>query len=90
MLLRILFGHEAVDHDGLRGSLLSDQQNGLLLLSDRLDQEVSADVVHVGNEDARVLRGYVGRVDVLSHSRVPVHPLTGVGTWGLCIGVQYE
>lgn len=56
-------------HHGLGGSLLPDQQHGLLLLHDGLHQEVRPHVVHVGNQDGRVVGDVVFGVDVLRDLR---------------------
>lgn len=53
------------NHDGLGGSLLSDQQHSLLLLHDGLHQEVRPHVVHVRDQDGRVVWDVVFGVDVL-------------------------
>lgn len=53
------------NHDGLGGSLLSDQQHSLPLLHDGLHQEVRPHVVHVGNQDGRVVWDVVFGVDIL-------------------------
>ena len=73
--LLVVLRHEAVDDDGLRGALLSDEEDGLVLLCDRGNEEVCAHVVDVWYEDGAVLGGGVGRVAVVSHQRAPVRPL---------------
>ena len=56
--------------------LFTDEQHGLGLLGDRLDQERRPHVVNIGNQDGGVLGGTVGRVVVLVNTSTPVLPLT--------------
>ena len=63
-----------IDHDGLRCALLTDQQNGLGLLGDGVNEELCANVVDIGDKDGTVLRGVVRRVVVLLNPLVPVFP----------------
>ena len=79
MDLRVVPGQVPVDHDRLGRTLLADEQHGLLLLGDAVDEEVCPHVVHVGYEDRPVLRGVVRRVRVLLNTCVPVLPLACAG-----------
>lgn len=60
----IMFTASHFYHDGLGGSLLSDQQHSFPLLHDSLHQEVRPHVVHIGNQDGRVVRNVVFGVDI--------------------------
>lgn len=73
--LGIVLSAVALDHDGLGGSLFTNEQHALGLFGDALDKEVSADVVDVWNENGQVVRDGVGRVVVVGHALVPVLPL---------------
>ena len=74
--LHAVLGHEAVHHDGLSRALLADQQHGLVLLRDRIDQEVGAHIVDVRHEDGVVVGRRVGRVVVVVYVRLPVNPFS--------------
>ena len=54
MELRVITGHVTVDHDGLSCALFTNQEYRLVLLGNRLDQEVRPDVVDVGNKDGAI------------------------------------
>lgn len=57
------------NHDGLGGSLLTNQQHRLPLLHYSLYQKVRPHVVHIGDQDGRVVRDVVFRVDILWNLR---------------------
>lgn len=65
IIFSVLIRPTHFNHDGLCGSLLSDQQHSLLLLHDGLHQEVRPHVVHVRDQDGRVVWDVVFGVDVL-------------------------
>ena len=69
--LHAVLRHESVHHDRLSRALLPDQQHGLMLLRDRVDQEVRPYVVDIRNEDRVVVGRRVGRVVVVVHVRLP-------------------
>ena len=74
MLLGVVARGIALEHDGLGGALLPDEQHGLVLLGRRVDEEGGAHVVHVGHQDGGVLGHLARRVAVLLHVRGPVLP----------------
>lgn len=54
-----------LDHDGFGSALFSDQQHGLPLFGNGLQQEVRPHVVHVRDQDGAVVRDLVFGVDVV-------------------------
>ena len=78
MFLGVVLSGLSVDHDCLCGALLADQQHGLALLGDGVDEVVRAHVVHVRNQDGGVLGRHVGGIVVLRYLGAPVGPLS----WG--------
>ena len=73
--LGVVLVAEALDHDSLGCALLTDQEDGLLLLGDRFDQVVGSNVVDVGHENGGVLWHRVLWIVVAGDAAVPVLPL---------------
>ena len=65
MFLWVVLDAVSVDHDSFNGTLLTDEEDNLVLLSDGVDEEVCADVVHVGHKDGGVFRCSVRGVVIL-------------------------
>lgn len=63
------------DVSGKKYCLIKVLLNYLVLLGDRVNEEVGSDVVHVWYQDTGEVRDRVRRVDVLVHSTGPVLPV---------------
>lgn len=78
MLLRIVVGHVAFNHDSLSCTLFSYQQNLFALLGYVVYEKGCSHIIHVGHQNRSKFWNTVLRVNEFFHTRIPMLPVSSI------------